>query len=229
VLLGDRGSGWRCLLVWASGTATLGTVALLLGPCAGRLDVTPAALGALPLDLALVDVSACVVLGCALWAWLALTAAVLDAWRGVGTTRRRPWHLPDGVRRLVLTACGVALASGVTAPAEATDGGPGRHPSGAALLSGLPLPDRAVAPSAAPRRRTPSSSTTRFVVVRPGDSLWSIAAAALPASASDQRIDARWRAIYAANRRVVGPDPDVIEAGQHLHLPTQHSPRKDRP
>jgi hypothetical protein len=215
VLLGDRGSRSRCLLVWASGTSTVASLVLLARSAAAQLWAP----GDLPLDVALVDASACVVLGCAAWAWLALTAGVVEAWRGLGTAPQLPWRPPAGVRRVVLAACGVALASGVGAPARAADEPPHRHVRGVALLSGLPLPDRAVAPSRTPRPRTPATA-----VVRPGDSLWSIATRDLPSDASDRAVTRRWLAIYAANRSLIGPDPDVIEPGQRLHLP-----RKDRP
>ena len=217
--LGDRGSRSRCLLVWASGSSTLAVVVLLAGRDVGRLWRARASLGAVPLDVALVEVAACVVVACAVWAWLALTATVVEAWRGVGATRRRPWHLPEGVRRAVLAACGVALASGVTAPSWATDLPSHRHRDGRAALSGLPLPDRAVEP-----HRSPLTTAVDGVVVRPGESLWSIAARDLGPGAPDRAIARRWRAIYTANRHVVGPDPDVVEPGQRLHLPG-----KDRP
>jgi nucleoid-associated protein YgaU len=55
--------------------------------------------------------------------------------------------------------------------------------------------------------------------VRAGDSLWSLAAGDLPADSSDALVATRWRAIYAANRSVIGPDPDVIVPGQRLVLP----------
>jgi len=217
VLLGDRGSRWRCLLVWVSGSTTLGTVVLPGLPRAAR--VLSPSLPAEPLDLALVDVSAVVVRVCALWAWLALCATVAEAWRGVEPARRGPWRLPTGVRRLVLAACGVALVSGVAIPAHADAGRAHRHPHGVAVLSGLPLPDRAVAPS---HHRT--SPPVRTVIVLPGDTLWSIAQRELPAGAPAPAVAARWRAIYHANRLLIGPDPDLIEPGQHLRIP-----RKDRP
>jgi hypothetical protein len=225
VLLGDRGSARRCLLVWASGTGALATVALLVLPSAAGLWAARASLNAVPLDLALVDASACVVVVCAGWAWLAVTVAVTEAWRGVGRGPRRSRHWPPGVRRVVLAGCGVALVSAVTTPAHADSGTAHQHAhgTGLGLLAGLPLPDRAVAPRA-PSRRTGPGTVTHTVTVHPGDTLWSIAAHDLPAGAPDQAIASRWRAIYDANRRLVGPDPDLIEPGQHLHLP-----RKDPP
>ncbi len=217
MLLGDRGSRWRCLLVWVSGSTMLGAVAQPGLPHAARL-LSPS-LATEPLDLALVDVSAGVVLVCALWGWLALCATVAEAWRGIQPARRGPWRLPTGLRRLVLAACGVALVSGVATPAHADASRAHRHPHGLALLSGLPLPDRAVVPS---QHRT--SPPIRTVTVRPGDTLWSIARRDLPAGASAPAVAARWHAIYHTNRPLIGDDPDLIEPGQHLRIP-----RKDRP
>jgi LysM repeat protein len=67
---------------------------------------------------------------------------------------------------------------------------------------------------------TTASTTTaqpapRYVV-RPGDSLSSIAVA--------RAVRGGWQALYAANRRVIGPDPDVIHPGTVLVLPGQVTP-----
>jgi hypothetical protein len=201
----------------------LATVVLLVLPGVSASWSDPSSLDTTPLDLALVDASAWVVVACASWAWLAVTVTVSEAWRGSGRAPGRLWHLPPGVRRLVLAACGVALASAVSAPAHAADGTDHGQTQGVGLLSGLPLPDRAVAPHQAGSPRPPHP-WPRTVTVRPGDTLWSIAARVLPDGASDRAVAARWHAIYAANRPRIGRDPDVIEPGQHLHLP-----RKDRP
>jgi nucleoid-associated protein YgaU len=61
------------------------------------------------------------------------------------------------------------------------------------------------------------------VRVRPGDSLWLLAAQRLGPHASDAQIAAEWPRWYAANRVVVGPDPDLIVPGQVLHVPAPHS------
>jgi LysM repeat protein len=54
--------------------------------------------------------------------------------------------------------------------------------------------------------------------VRPGDTLSGIAAAlATPGG---------WRALYAANRQIIGPDPNVIHAGTVLVLPGQIAPAR---
>jgi nucleoid-associated protein YgaU len=56
-------------------------------------------------------------------------------------------------------------------------------------------------------------------VVRRGDTLWALAARALPAGATDAQIAAEWPRWYAANRAVVGSDPDHLEPGMRLVPP----------
>jgi nucleoid-associated protein YgaU len=73
-----------------------------------------------------------------------------------------------------------------------------------------------------PLQRTPASpagGTGDHVVVR-GDSLWDIAAARLGPGASRAQIAREWQRWYAANRVVIGPDPDHIEPGQQLVAPS---------
>lgn len=77
----------------------------------------------------------------------------------------------------------------------------------------------------APTRTAPqkpvrdAAHRSTVVVVEPGDSLWRIAAAQLGPGARDEQIDAAWRSWFAANRDVIGSDPDLIEPGQRLHPP----------
>jgi hypothetical protein len=52
-----------------------------------------------------------------------------------------------------------------------------------------------------------------YTVVR-GDCLWDIAKAHLPAGATNAQIDSEWHRWYAANRSVVGDNPDLILPGQ---------------
>ncbi len=143
------------------------------------------------------------------WLWVVTTATVAGLL--AGSTRTRG----GATRHLVLLACGVAVVAGTGLPAAAAGG------DGPELLVGLRLPERAVAPARhhdAPGHVTTTSVTaapTDDYVVRSGDSLWSIARAH-PAGAST---DERWRAIWRANRDVVGDDPDLIHPGQALRLP----------
>jgi nucleoid-associated protein YgaU len=57
------------------------------------------------------------------------------------------------------------------------------------------------------------------VIVKPGDTLWSIAAAELGPNASYDDIAARWPDWYAVNKQRIGPDPDLILPGQVLRVP----------
>jgi hypothetical protein len=80
---------------------------------------------------------------------------------------------------------------------------PAGSPASADLLTGRPA----------------AVDADEFVVVRRGDTLWSLAAARLRPSATPAEIDAEWRRWYAANRAVVGADPDLILPGQRLRAP----------
>jgi LysM repeat protein len=68
---------------------------------------------------------------------------------------------------------------------------------------------------AAAASTTTAQPAPRYIV-RPGDSLSSIAAA--------RAVRGGWQALYAANRRVIGPDPDVIHPSTVLVLPGQVTP-----
>jgi nucleoid-associated protein YgaU len=57
------------------------------------------------------------------------------------------------------------------------------------------------------------------VRVRPGDSLWLITAHRLGPAADPTTIAATWPRWYAANRAVIGPDPNLILPGQELTSP----------
>lgn len=57
------------------------------------------------------------------------------------------------------------------------------------------------------------------VVVKPGHSLWSIAAEHLGVFATDAEIAQAWPAWYDANRDVIGNDPSLLQPGQILRQP----------
>jgi nucleoid-associated protein YgaU len=77
----------------------------------------------------------------------------------------------------------------------------------------------ATEPPSPPTPEPPGQPGACPVTVAGGDTLWDLAAAHLGPGADDAAIDAAWRADYAANRDVVGPDPDLILPGQVLALP----------
>lgn len=57
------------------------------------------------------------------------------------------------------------------------------------------------------------------VVVRQGDTLWSIVAAALGPYASDADVAQSWPDWYRVNRDTIGTDPNIVLPGQILHAP----------
>ena len=57
------------------------------------------------------------------------------------------------------------------------------------------------------------------VTARRGDTLWSIARRHLGPDASDAEVAREWPRWYAANRAVIGDDPDLILPGQQLAPP----------
>lgn len=72
-------------------------------------------------------------------------------------------------------------------------------------------------------RQRPSS--TREVVVRRGETLWSIAATHLGPGATDAEVAAAWPRWHAANSAVIGPDPHHLLPGTRLTPPSHdHDP-----
>lgn len=200
----------RTIVLWLAASALLlgGTPWLLTGAGTGATFADTLVAGC---QLAL--------LGCAGWAWLAVTAVVVEVLRGHPNAARRSRAVPRPLRRAVLLACGVALTTSGTAVADAPQDAPHDTSHEApveVLLSGLPYPARAhdaAAPAAAPGATGPT------VTVRPGDSLWSIAARQLPPGASDAAVARTSALLHRLNRDVIGDDPDLIHPGQRLQLP----------
>jgi|SRR5829696_6573450 len=90
---------------------------------------------------------------------------------------------------------------------SATGGGPdptGRPPPGGSAPNGRPHP---------------APVTER---VATGDSLWAIAERRLGPDATPAAVTAEWRRWYAANRGVIGPDPDRLLPGTTLRAPDSH-------
>ena len=84
-----------------------------------------------------------------------------------------------------------------------------------ALTAGAPV--TAAANTAAKTARHTGAKTARYVV-QPGDTLTGIAARF--------GLHGGWRALYAANRPAIGPDPDVIRTGTVLALPRSAVPAR---
>ncbi len=154
---------------------------------------------------------------------------------------------PPTIRRVVSVVAGVTLVAGAV-PAQAASGSPtraempsvawfqdapavsARASSGPGSPSGHPgvsvdwVAGSGDEPAAAPGPLAPPPT----VVVQPGDTLWSVAAAHLPPGpdrGQARAIASAWPLWFAANRQVIGPDPDQIIPGQRLVDPG--SPRTD--
>lgn len=201
-----------------------------------------AALSRLDFAAALTAGCSLLLLGCAAW-WLLVTvlvAAEAVAIRGHSRDLRCLRRAcPTSVRRLLLAACGVAVATGVAGPALAAGG----HAAGAGAadaprvtrpvadgrLAGLALPDRLTAPeglTTPTAQPEPTALEPTALVVRPGDSLWALARRLLPDDASETAIAAGCRALYRANADRLGPDPDLIYPGTRLDLPELDPPSR---
>ena len=102
----------RCTALWAAVTlAAAGLVGWLL-PTLGEPDLVS-------LDRALVWVCATLAALAAGWLWLITTVVAVAALTGRADAVR---GVPAPIRRLLLAACGVALAAGLAGPAGATPG-----------------------------------------------------------------------------------------------------------
>lgn len=90
----------------------------------------------------------------------------------------------------------------------------------------------APAPSWSPDRRALSAgraSGLADIVVRRGDTLWSIAARHLGPTATTTEISAEWHRWFAANQHVIGADANLITPGQVLSAPASGAPASGAP
>jgi hypothetical protein len=218
----------RCALVWLAATVALAALAWWVLPdlrwCCDSIGSS--GLAGRRFDQVLVWLCEAALLVAGVWLWAMTGLVAHDAAHGASRARR---GVPAGVRRAVMAACGAALVGVLAAPAYAAPAESRREPD-AALLTGLPLPDRAsvalhlgrvvvhelAAERPAPR---PAAASSDVVVVRPGDTLWGLADESLAPGAPSSAITERWHRIYRANRSVIGDDPDLIVPSQRLRLP----------
>lgn len=178
--------------------------------------------------ITLVAVTCWLILG---WLLLAVSATAAGSLPGVlGAIARAVSGrlVPATLRQATVLALGLSVATG--GASAAADVGPvpsGRPDRAVTVSSSLALPGRATAridvdwpvgpaTAAAPARRT--------VTVAPGECLWDLAATQLGPGATNAQIAAEWQRWYAANRSVIGPDPDLIHPGQRLVSPEPHRP-----
>lgn len=221
----------RALLLVVATCTTLAGLGALLQADLSRAAASLASGRAAEQPFEVLLVWTCEAVALAVGAWLTLLALLVVA----DTLRGRPGRragCPVWLHRAVLAACGVGVAATLAGPASAAPEEQARTVVSEAAprgVDGLSYPDRpedgaatAGPPAAEPARRTGH-------VVRPGDTLWDIAAAALPPGASDAEITARWQRLYHQNAGVLGPDPDLIRPGTPLRLPDADTDSGEEP
>jgi LysM repeat protein len=135
------------------------------------------------------------------------------------------------VRRQIMPACLVLAWCILPLVAVAGLTGPGHlvaQPSTGTAVSStatsVASSTRAVPASASAPAATTEATAARPAAtwtVRPGDTLSAIAAALGTAGG--------WPALYAANKRVIGPDPDLIRPGTVLAVPARPAPARPAP
>ncbi len=215
---GLGGPGWGPDDVVVAVAATAGTLVaavLLVGvlTAAAALRAGPALRP--PLVPALVHRGTAVVLGVTLAAGAPAASPAVDAidpgWRP--TTP------------ITTTTTGQAAAPVRSDPATPTDPVEPAPDPGWRPTATPPVPARTVAEPIDPvllsGARQPADERV-LVTVRRGDTLWDLAARGLGSTASDAEIAAEWPRWYAANRDVVGADPDLLVPGQQLVPPADH-------
>lgn len=215
----------RCLAVWAAVLSAGASVCALVAD-----DLQPLTSPSTDADLEawLVAVAAAAIWLAACWAGGVTTVVCAQVLRDRSPTERVGGSsgVPAPVRRLLLRACGVAVAGGlagglVLSPAGATPGSLERDRSATSSAAATSAPGSATTPAS---RQVPVARDR--VVVRPGDSLWRIAEAELlrrhGVAPSVAQVAAYWPRIHAANRALVGPDPDLVRPGVPLVLPAPH-------
>lgn len=208
-------------------------------PATAWHTVTAAASAADPTAplLAVLTLTAQLLLG-----WLALTAALCLLERRPGAGGRAAGRVagrvaPAALRRVVAVGLGVAVAAGPTAPALAAGSSQG---SAATAPLSLDWPgarqskgdlDWPTAPAPPPSVRGAPAGHEEpdgAVVVRRGDTLWALAESSLQqpsrAAPTTAAVAAAWPSWWAANRDVIGDDPDLLLPGSVLRPPPDAAP-----
>lgn len=218
------------VIVGAAGSAA----ALLLTAPSPRSALHSLTVAGPPADPTAQLVVAITLLAWTLAGWLVLTVvltsgAELGGRTGTACTALLRRTAPATLRRAVALALGVGVVLGGAGTASAA-GPESPAPSSAATSAALDwprapnsAPDKAVVP--APGLDWPGShARPGEVVVAQGDTLWGLAAARLPGGATDATVAEAWPTWWAANRAVIGDDPNLLLPGQHLLPPDQPQP-----
>ncbi len=210
-IIADHVSLGRSLAVWpvpAGAAVLLARAAVGAAATTVTLDAKVAAVA-----LAVGAVAAAILaLGTTLLVLGATARAAGRRWRAVEAAATR--LTPRLLRRALVVGLGAGL-SALAAPAVA-DTPP---VLGWQVTEQAAATTDATATAVADVHAAEPTQAPRTVEVRPGDCLWSIAAAHLPAGADDADVARAWPAWYTANAETIGADPDLLLPGQRLVVP----------
>lgn len=177
--------------------------------------------------------------GWLLAAWLFLVTALAllaTSAHGLGRIAGRAGELltPRIARGVLEALLGAALAVGSAGPALAGGAAPAVTVATSPSLAPVPAPVVAAPvlpglldldrpgvswPVIAPAKQRPVLTHPVSYRVRPGDTLWGLAAARLPAHSSTERITRGWQEWYLVNRQQIGADPGMLLVGETLVVP----------
>src|SRR5699024_96266 len=106
-------------------------------------------------------------------------------------------------------------------PTDSTTADPAPSDSSDSASAEAPGPTTPPVPAGDPTPATQAggSGPSGSYLVRPGDTLWGIAAAHLGPGADDAQVAAAWPRWYEANAETIGTDPDLILPGTRLTAP----------
>lgn len=164
----------------------------------------------------------------ALIVWLTTTLLMLAATQlpgrlGAAARAASCLVIPAIVRRLVCSALSISLAGGILAGTAQAAGPPGTDTTSRTMATSQrvsPPPDLDwPQPGDGGGDRTDVPAVGDTVTVKPGDSLWRLAAQSLEQAASDRAIAAAWPTWWEHNRDVIGENPHLIYPGQQLDRP----------
>lgn len=174
---------------------------------------------------------------------LALASEILSRCGLESAARRAGSFSPAFMRKLACAVLGFNLiaapmaqadmpptaGSSAVQQAQAGEGGVALSPLWVASKSSeIPVPQWQPAPLpsdgslliSATRDGAPAAAAeSEEIVVKPGDSLWTIVAKQLGPMASDAEVAEAWPLWYEANKQLIGAQPDVLLPGQVLHAP----------
>ena len=212
-VLAVLGTGWLVAAVTLTGLGRRLTAPVAGGTTAGR-PVVDAVAGGAAVAAALLVLT---------WFAVSLAGALVATARCRLDGSRPPEPSGpgrSGAPRLVRRLAALLLGAGVAAAPATVLWAPAASASG-------PAADRPLAATSVDRPAAPPPATAGppAVRVRPGDSLWVIAARHLGADPPDAAVARAWPRWHQANRGLIGADPDLLVPGQLLHPPTTEEPR----